>query len=88
MGIITWILFGLVIGLLARAIVPGRQQMGIIMTTVLGVAGSLVGGLVATLVTGGRVAEMRGSGFIGSLVGAIALLVIAGLVMKPQRRAA
>jgi len=87
MGIIAWIVFGFVIGLLARAIVPGRQHMGFIMTTLLGVAGSLIGGLVATAITGGSMQEMHGAGWIGSLIGAILLLVIAGAAMGGRRRA-
>jgi uncharacterized membrane protein YeaQ/YmgE (transglycosylase-associated protein family) len=86
MGIIAWIVFGFVIGLIARAIVPGRQGMGFIMTTVLGVAGSLVGGLVASALTGGSATGFRSSGFIGSLIGAIVLLLVAGMVTGPRRR--
>ena len=86
MGIIAWIVFGFIIGLLARAIVPGRQHMGFIMTTLLGVAGSLIGGLVANAITGGSMSEMHGAGFIGSLIGAVLLLVIASAAMSPRRR--
>jgi uncharacterized membrane protein YeaQ/YmgE (transglycosylase-associated protein family) len=87
MGIIAWIVFGFVVGLIARAIVPGRQHMGLIMTTLLGVAGSLIGGLVATALGGGSMNEMHGAGFLGSLIGAVLLLVIAGVAMGGRRRA-
>ena len=86
MGIIAWIVFGFVIGLLARAVVPGRQHMGFILTTLLGIAGSIIGGLVATAIGGGSMQEMHGAGFLGSLIGAVALLVIAGVAMGPRRR--
>ena len=86
MGIIAWIVFGFVVGLIARAVVPGRQGMGFIMTTVLGIAGSLVGGLVASAVAGGSATGFHASGFIGSLIGAVVLLVLAGLVWAPRRR--
>jgi uncharacterized membrane protein YeaQ/YmgE (transglycosylase-associated protein family) len=86
MGIIAWIVFGFVIGLIARALVPGKQQMGFVMTTVLGVAGSLIGGLIATAISGGRAGEFHGAGFIGSLIGAIALLLIAGAAFGSRRR--
>jgi uncharacterized membrane protein YeaQ/YmgE (transglycosylase-associated protein family) len=86
MGIITWIVFGFIIGLLARAIVPGRQSLGFLMTTVLGVAGSLLGGLVASALGGRGVTGFEPSGFIGSLIGAIIVLVIGGMVMSPRRR--
>lgn len=87
MGIIAWIVFGFVIGLLARALVPGKQSLGFIMTTVLGIAGSLIGGLVASALSGGRAGEFSGAGFIGSLIGAIVLLLVAGAVFRPKHRA-
>ncbi len=87
MGIIAWIVFGFIIGLLARALVPGRQHMGFVLTTLLGVAGSLIGGLVATALSGGSMQELHGAGFLGSLVGAVLLLVIAGAAMRPRRAA-
>ncbi len=48
MGVIGWIVLGFLAGLLAKAIMPGAQRMGIILTTVLGVAGALLGGFLAT----------------------------------------
>jgi uncharacterized membrane protein YeaQ/YmgE (transglycosylase-associated protein family) len=86
MGIIAWIVFGFIVGLLARAIVPGRQGMGFVMTTLLGVAGSLVGGLIASALSGHPVMAFHGAGFIGSLIGAIVLLFLAGMVTGPRRR--
>lgn len=86
MGIIAWIVFGFIVGLIARAIVPGKQGLGFVMTTVLGVAGSLIGGLVASSLFGGRTAGFTPAGFIGSLLGAIVLLLIVGAVMSPRRR--
>lgn len=87
MGIIAWIVFGFIIGLIARAVVPGKQGMGIVMTTLLGVAGSLIGGVVASALTRSPATTFQPAGFIGSLIGAIVLLVIAGMVMgRPRRR--
>lgn len=86
MGIIAWIVFGFIIGLIARAIVPGRQGMGFVMTTLLGIAGSIVGGLVASALGGGPATGFRTSGFVGSLIGAIVLLVVAGMVTGPRHR--
>jgi uncharacterized membrane protein YeaQ/YmgE (transglycosylase-associated protein family) len=88
MGIIAWIVFGFVIGLIARALVPGRQSMGFVMTTVLGVAGSLLGGLVASALAGSDVGGFHGAGFIGSLVGAIVLLLVAGGIFSRGHRRA
>jgi uncharacterized membrane protein YeaQ/YmgE (transglycosylase-associated protein family) len=86
MGIIAWIIFGFIVGLIARAVVPGRQAMGLVLTTLLGIAGSLIGGLVASAIAGGSATAFQPSGFLGSLIGAIVLLVIAGLVTGPRRR--
>ncbi len=86
MGIIAWIVFGFIVGLIARAVVPGRQGMGFILTTVLGIAGSLVGGLIGSAIGGGSATGFQPSGFIGSLIGAVVLLVVAGLVTGPRRR--
>jgi len=52
MGIISWIIWGLVVGLIARAVLPGRQSIGLLWTIVLGVVGSLAGGFLATEVLG------------------------------------
>jgi uncharacterized membrane protein YeaQ/YmgE (transglycosylase-associated protein family) len=86
MGILAWIVFGFVIGLIARALVPGRQSMGLVTTTLLGIAGSVVGGLVASAITGTGGSGMHPAGFIGSLIGAIALLLIAGAAMGRRTR--
>ena len=48
MGIVTWVVWGLFVGLFARLLKPGRQRIGIVLTIVLGVVGSLIGGFVAT----------------------------------------
>ena len=72
-------------GLIARAIVPGRQRLGFVMTTLLGVAGSVVGGLVASAIAGRSFGELHGAGFIGSLIGAILLLVVALSVFRRPR---
>jgi uncharacterized membrane protein YeaQ/YmgE (transglycosylase-associated protein family) len=86
MGIIAWIVFGFIVGLIARALVPGKQGLGLVMTTLLGVAGSVIGGLVASALTGGSATGFHPTGFIGSLLGAIALLLIYGMVAGPRRR--
>jgi uncharacterized membrane protein YeaQ/YmgE (transglycosylase-associated protein family) len=74
MGFISFIVFGFVIGLLARGLLPGKQSMGLLWTTVLGVAGSLVGGLVARAISHTPGHGMQPAGFIGSLIGAVLLL--------------
>ena len=82
MHIIAFIVFGLVIGLIARAVLPGQQKLSLIWTTVLGMAGSLLGGLVGNLLTGSRPGESMSAGWIGSIIGALILLGIATMLRK------
>ncbi len=77
MAIILFVVFGLVVGLLARALLPGRQSMGLVATALLGIAGSFVGGFLVSLVTHNRITDFNTAGVIGSIVGAILLLVLA-----------
>jgi uncharacterized membrane protein YeaQ/YmgE (transglycosylase-associated protein family) len=88
MGIIIWIVVGLVAGLIARALLPGPQPMGLVATTLLGLAGSLIGGFIGYLVSGGR--DLNGfhsAGLIGSIIGAIVLLFIQQAVSGRRHRA-
>ncbi|MEN1927498.1 GlsB/YeaQ/YmgE family stress response membrane protein [Luteimonas sp. MJ250] len=78
------ILVGLVVGVLARLIKPGKQGIGIIMTIVLGIVGALFAGWVGRLL--GWYAEGEAVGFIASLVGAIVLLFIAEAIKGKRRR--
>jgi uncharacterized membrane protein YeaQ/YmgE (transglycosylase-associated protein family) len=79
MGIIAFIIIGLIAGLIARAILPGRQGMGLLATTLLGMAGSLVGGLIGSLfVRDGRLFDLHPSGLIMSVIGAIVVLLLVG----------
>lgn len=70
MNLIWFAIFGLIVGLIARAVMPGKQPMGWIATALVGMAGSFVGGFLYELLFSGR----GGRGFIGSLVGAMLLL--------------
>jgi uncharacterized membrane protein YeaQ/YmgE (transglycosylase-associated protein family) len=74
---IGFIVAGLVIGLLARLLLPGRQRIGLLWTLVLGVVGSVVGGTVANLIGTGDVMELNVVGFIVAVVAAVALLSVA-----------
>jgi len=69
---------GFVVGLIARAILPGTQSLGIILTAVLGIAGAFLAGFAGQAM--GFYAAGQPAGFIASVVGAIVLLLIVGLV--------
>jgi uncharacterized membrane protein YeaQ/YmgE (transglycosylase-associated protein family) len=78
MSILLFLVFGLVVGFLARAVMPGTQKMGLIATMILGVVGSFVGGFLVSLVTDQRVTDLNTAGMIGSVVGALLLLLVMG----------
>ena len=78
MGILLFIVFGFIVGLLARAIMPGTQKMGLIGTCLLGIAGSFVGGFLVALITSSRVGDLNTAGVIGSIGGALLLLFLVG----------
>ena len=78
MSILLFLVFGLVVGLLARAVMPGQQSMGLLVTAGLGIAGSFTGGFLTSVITGQRVADLHTAGLIGSVVGAFLLLAIMG----------
>ncbi|WP_272545539.1 GlsB/YeaQ/YmgE family stress response membrane protein [Burkholderia cepacia] len=77
---IETLVVGLIVGLLARALKPGDDKMGILMTAVLGIVGALIAGYVGRAV--GWYSPGQGAGWIASIVGAIVLLVIVGAVRK------
>jgi uncharacterized membrane protein YeaQ/YmgE (transglycosylase-associated protein family) len=80
MSILMFIVLGLVAGLIARAIMPGRQSMGLLATTLVGIAGSFLGGLIGSLFTGRPLTYFTTAGLIGSILGALAVLFIMGAV--------
>ena len=75
-AIITWTVFGLIVGLLARFLLPGKDPMGLIATILLGIAGSIIGGFVGSYVLGSSRDGFNPAGFLFSLVFAILLLFI------------
>ncbi|MEO8281601.1 MAG: GlsB/YeaQ/YmgE family stress response membrane protein [Ideonella sp.] len=78
MGIIGMIVIGFIVGLVARAILPGTQALGFILTTVLGIIGSFVAGYVGQLM--GLYQAGEGAGFLGSVIGAMILLFVVGKI--------
>lgn len=73
---IGFIAFGLVVGVVARLIKPGRQRLSILMTLLLGLAGSVIGGLVANLLGTGSIFELD---FIGSVVAIVSAVLLIGV---------
>jgi uncharacterized membrane protein YeaQ/YmgE (transglycosylase-associated protein family) len=84
MAIIGWIVFGLIVGAIARFLMPGEQPMGILMTILLGVAGSFAGGYIGSLVSGGGLDMAQPAGWIGAVLGALLLLFVYGLMAKKK----
>ena len=73
-GVIGWIIFGLIVGAIAKLLMPGRDPGGIIVTMALGIAGALLGGFIGRAL--GWYGEQDAAGFLMSLVGAVLLLWI------------
>jgi uncharacterized membrane protein YeaQ/YmgE (transglycosylase-associated protein family) len=67
-------IFGLIIGLIARAVMPGRQHMGLIMTMLLGIIGAWLGGLIGRVT--GMYREGHPAGFFMALIGAVIVLYV------------
>ena len=88
MGIIAWIVLGLLAGMLAKALLPGGQGGGIIVTTVIGILGAIVGGFVARALGFGEPIDefFDISTWLAAVIGAAALLVLWGMVTGRGRR--
>lgn len=82
MGYVWMAVIGFVVGLIARAVLPGTQSLGIILTAVLGIAGSFVAGFAGQAL--GWYTEGQPAGFIASIVGAIVLLFIVSRLKGPS----
>ena len=74
-AILTWIIVGAIVGVIARFLVPGPDPLGWVGTIVLGIVGSFVGGFLANLIFAGQ-ASVQPAGWIGSIIGAIIVLAI------------
>jgi uncharacterized membrane protein YeaQ/YmgE (transglycosylase-associated protein family) len=80
MGILAWILFGLVVGIIAKLLMPGRDPGGFIITMLLGIAGALLGGFIGRAM--GFYGANQGAGWLMSIVGAIVLLILYRLLTR------
>ena len=82
MGIIAWIFMGLLVGILARFFMPGRQPMGLIATILLGIIGAVVGGLIGTQMGWGQVKgfDLRSLGL--AILGGVLVLFLVWLFQR------
>ncbi len=84
MTVLSWILFGLVVGIVAKLSTPGRDPGGFILTTLLGIAGALLGGFVGRAL--GFYGPNQTAGFLMAVLGAIILLLLYRFVSRPRMR--
>lgn len=82
MEILWWVIFGLIVGAIAKLLMPGRDPGGWIVTILLGIAGSFVGGFLARMLMGGAGTM---AGWIGSIIGAVILLALYRLIVGRRR---
>ena len=80
MGILSWILFGLVVGVIAKLLMPGRDPGGFIITILLGIAGALIGGFVGRAM--GFYGPNESAGWLMSILGAVILLALYRMMAK------
>jgi uncharacterized membrane protein YeaQ/YmgE (transglycosylase-associated protein family) len=83
-GVIGWIIFGLIVGALAKLLMPGKDPGGIIVTMLLGIAGALLGGYVGRAL--GWYGPEDGAGFLMSLLGAVLLLFLYRMMVGRRAR--
>jgi uncharacterized membrane protein YeaQ/YmgE (transglycosylase-associated protein family) len=84
MGILTWIVFGLIAGILAKFLMPGKAPGGLIATIVLGIIGAIVGGYIGTLLGFGDISgfDLRSMGL--AVLGGLVVLFLFGLFAKSK----
>ncbi|AZV30744.1 GlsB/YeaQ/YmgE family stress response membrane protein [Cobetia sp. ICG0124] len=87
MGIIAWIIFGLIAGIIAKVIMPGKDPGGIIVTSIIGILGAVVGGWIGTQLGFGDVTGFNLASFVIAVLGAIILLILYRVVRRytPRR---
>ena len=76
MGLISWIVFGLIAGVIAKLIMPGRDPGGCIITVIIGVVGALLGGFIATALGYGGIAGFEWRSLLIAVIGSLILLII------------
>lgn len=83
-AVLGWILFGLVVGIVAKLLMPGRDPGGFIVTTVLGIVGAMAGGFLGR--TLGLYGPGEPAGFVMATLGAVLLLFIYRMLRRPAAR--
>jgi uncharacterized membrane protein YeaQ/YmgE (transglycosylase-associated protein family) len=83
MGVLGWILFGLVVGIVAKLLMPGRDPGGLIITTLLGIVGAVIGGFLGRSL--GLYGPEEPAGFLMATLGAVVLLFIYRMLRRPAR---
>ena len=84
MEVLSWILFGLVVGALAKLVMPGKDPGGIIVTILLGIAGALLGGFLGRSL--GLIGDGREAGWIAAFIGALLLLILYRMIAGRRTR--
>jgi uncharacterized membrane protein YeaQ/YmgE (transglycosylase-associated protein family) len=82
MGILSWIVFGLLAGLVAKLLMPGRDPGGFFVTILIGIAGALIGGFIANALNMGHISGFDLRSFLIAVVGAVLLLVGYRMIKK------
>jgi uncharacterized membrane protein YeaQ/YmgE (transglycosylase-associated protein family) len=83
MGVLAWILFGLVVGIIAKLLMPGKDPGGFIVTILIGIAGALLGGFIGRAM--GLYGPDESAGWIVSILGAVVLLLLYRFIARPRR---
>lgn len=84
MGILSWVIFGLIAGAIAKALHPGKDPGGWIITIIIGIAGSFVGGWIGTLIGWGTTTGFNFRSFALAILGAVLLLWLYGKFIKKE----
>ena len=82
MAILSWIVFGLVVGIIAKLLMPGRDPGGFIITMLLGIAGALIGGFIGRAM--GFYGPGQSAGWIMSILGAVILLALYRMLVRSR----
>jgi uncharacterized membrane protein YeaQ/YmgE (transglycosylase-associated protein family) len=81
MGVLGWVLFGLVVGIIAKLLMPGRDPGGLIITTLLGIIGAVIGGFLGRSL--GLYGPGEPAGFLMATLGAVVLLFLYRMLRRP-----